>query len=146
MDYLLAQGQVDQVPAAIARIKEAGLAAGLAGHTPRVFEWAEDNLDVDFYMCAYYNPTRRDERAEHDPSAQETFASRDRDAMVHAIQRLSKPTIHYKVMAAGRNDPRRAFEFVGQYLRPQDAVCVGVYTKHRPQMLEQNLQLLQDVL
>jgi hypothetical protein len=142
MDFFLAQDLLHQVPDAIAQIQDAGLAAGIAGHVPRVFEWAEENLDVDFYMCAYYNPSRRDERAEHVSGMVECFSAEDREAMVRVIRQLSKPAIHYKVLAAGRSDPGEAFAFVGRHLRPQDAVCVGVYTQEQPDMLREDLELL----
>lgn len=143
MDFLLAQNQLDEVPAAIARIRDAGMAAGIAGHNPKVFEWAEDHLDVDFYMCSYYNSAPRDKRAEHVAGMEERFEPEDRDIMVKLIRNLSKPVIHYKVMAAGRNDPEEAFAFVGKHLRPQDGVCVGIYTKDHPRMLEQDVELLE---
>jgi hypothetical protein len=146
MDFFLAQGMLDQVHDAIAQIRGAGLAAGIAGHVPAVFEWAEAHLDVDFYMCAYYNPSPRDEHAEHTPGVQERFADQDREAMVRLIPNLSKPAIHYKVLAAGRNDPKEAFAFVARHLRPQDAVCVGVYPRDHPQMLAEDLQLLEQSL
>ena len=146
MDFLVAQNQLDEVPPAIARIRDAGMPAGIAGHNPKVFEWAEDNLDVDFYMCSYYNSAPRDERAEHVAGMEERFESEDRDIMVRLIQDLSKPVIHYKVLAAGRNDPEGAFAFVANHLRPQDAVCVGIYTKDHPAMLEQDVELLEKYL
>ena len=146
MDYLLAQNMLDDVPVAIEMIREAGMAAGLAGHNPRVFEWAEANVDVDFYMCSYYNPTTRDERPEHVPGASEWFAPEDREVMVGVIRDLSKPAIHYKVMAAGRNDPAEAFSFVARHLRPQDAVVVGFYLGDKPTMLEENVQLFTNSL
>jgi inorganic triphosphatase YgiF len=62
---------------------------------------------------------------------------------VRAVQHLSKPAIHYKVLAAGRNDPQEAFAFVARYLRSQDGVCVGVYSKHNPNMLREDLELLE---
>ena len=122
------------------------MAAGIAGHNPRVFEWAEEHLDVDFYMCSYYDASPRGERAEHVAGMEEKFESEDRDVMVRLIKGLSKPVIHYKVLAAGRNDPQDAFAFVAQHMRPQDAVCVGVYTKDNPNMLEADLRLLEDSL
>lgn len=146
MDHFLAQDKLDNVPLAIAQIRDAGLPAGIAGHTPRVFEWAEENLDLDFYVCSYYNPMRRDEDPEHAYGVEETFIPEDRDAMVRTIQRLSKPVIHYKVLAAGREEPQQAFAFMARHLRPQDGVCVGVYTKDKPDMLEENLRLLEDSL
>lgn len=143
MDSLLAQRQLEKVPDAIAQIRDAGLPAGIAGHNPKVFRWAEENLDVDFYMCSYYNPSPRDENAENIPDTEERFDPEDRESMVRTIRTLSKPVIHYKVLAAGRNEPKGAFAFVARHLRPQDAVCIGVYTKENPDMLEEDLRLLQ---
>lgn len=143
MDFLLAQNRTEEIPGAVAQIREAGLVAGIAGHNPLVFEWAEENLDVDFYMCAYYSPSRRDKHAEHVPGTLEQFAPEDREAMVRIIRQLSKPVIHYKVLAAGRHDPAEALSFVARHLRPQDAVCVGVYTEDHPRMLAEDLRLLE---
>jgi hypothetical protein len=146
MDHLLAVGKLDEVPPAIERIRRAGLAAGVAGHDPRVFEWAEKNLDCDFYMCSYYNPIARTESGEHRPGQQDSFDPADREAMVRTIARLSKPAIHYKVMAAGRNDPREALTFVARHLRPQDAVCIGFFTQAAPNAIEEDLRLLEEAL
>jgi hypothetical protein len=143
MDFLLAQKRLDEVAPAITKIKEAGMPAGTAGHNPRVFEWAEENLDVDFYLCSYYNLAHRDEQAEHISGRPEWFHDSDREAMARLIQRLSRPVVHYKVLAAGRNNPEDAFAFVARHLRPQDAVCVGVYTKGHPSMLEEDVALLE---
>ena len=46
------------------------LPAGIAGHNPDVFRWAESvSLPVDFYMCAYYNSAHRDQRGVERPVA-----------------------------------------------------------------------------
>jgi hypothetical protein len=142
MDFVFAQNRLDEVPGAIVRIHDAGLPAGIAAHRPEVLAWAEENLDVDFYMCSYYDPSPRDERPEGDRQV-ERYGVEDRVAMVRTIRYLSRPAIHYKVLAAGRNDPQEAFAFVAQHLRPQDGVCVGVYTKHNPYMLGEDLGLLE---
>lgn len=146
MDFLLAKKRLDEVPPVITKIREAGMPAGIAGHNPKVFEWAEEHLDVDFYLCSYYNSAHRDKQAEHVSGRSEWFHGADRDAMVKVIQALSRPVIHYKVLAAGRNDPEEAFIFVAKHLRPQDAVCVGIYTKDHPTMLEEDVALLEACL
>jgi len=146
MEALLAQGRLDEVSAAIELIKAENLAAGVAGHNPNVFRWAEGNLDLDFYMCSYYNPSPRDANAAHVAGGQERYADEDRQAMTAMIQTLSKPTIHYKVLAAGRHDPQGAFAYVGQHLRAQDAVVVGVFPKDNTDMLRQDVLLLQQSL
>jgi hypothetical protein len=141
MDYLLSSGGLDSVPSAIEKIKAAGLPAGVAGHNPKVFEWAEKNLDLDFYMCSYYNSAHRDENAEHVHGRPEWFLPEDRDAMTALIGGLSKPVIHYKILAAGRNEPSEGFAFAARHLRPSDAVCVGVCTKDRPDMIAEDVKL-----
>ena len=146
MDHIFAQNALDEIPDRIAQIRDAGLPAGIAGHNPEVFEWAEQNIDVDFYMCSYYNAAHRDEHAELVSGMSEWFKPEDRDIMVNLIQQLSKPVIHYKVMAAGRNDPKDALGFVAKYLRPQDAVCVGIYPKDNAEMLAHDLHLLEGSL
>ncbi len=146
IDFLFANDRLSEVSEAIKKIKDAGLSAGIAGHNPKVFEWAEKNLDVDFYMCSYYNSSSRDKQAEYVTGRREWFKPEDRDIMCSLIQRLSKPVIHYKIMAAGRNDPKEAISFVAGHLRPQDAVCIGVHTKDNPRMLEEDLRLLEQNL
>ena len=144
MDYALANNSFDEVHEAIAIMRDAGLPVGVAGHKPEVFPWAEEHLDVDFYMCCYYNPTPRDAAPEHVHGATEWFHDADRTRMVEVISGLRKPAIHYKVFAAGRNEPRAALAFVAQHLRPQDAVCVGVFPKDKPDMLAEDLRLLEE--
>ena len=146
MDNLFAANKLNEVPDEIARIHDAGMPAGVAGHNPRVIEWAAENLDVDFFMCSYYNPSSRDSNAEHVSGRVEWFLPADRQKMVGAIKGLPKPAIHYKVMAAGRNDPREALSFVARHLRPQDAVCVGVFPMDKPSMLEEDLSILSECL
>ena len=143
MDFLLAQGRIGEIPDVVAEIRDRGMLAGIAGHNPKVFEWAEENLDVDYYMCSYYNAAHRDERAEHVSGMKEWFLDKDRQIMTDLIQRLSKPVIHYKVLAAGRNDPQAALAFTAGRMRPNDAVCVGVFTKDNPDMLAQDVAWLE---
>jgi hypothetical protein len=76
----------------------------------------------------------------------EWFKPEDRDEMVAVIQGLSWPVIHYKVLAAGRTPPAEAFAFVAEHLRPQDAVCVGIFTKDQPEMIAEDIALLEGAL
>jgi hypothetical protein len=143
MDHCLANGNLDQIPGLIDMIRSAGMLAGVAAHDPHVIEWAEEHLDVDYYMCCYYNSMHRAERPEHVHGAPEWFWPEDRDIMTQLIQTLSKPAIHYKILAAGRNDPAEAFAYAARAMRPNDAVCVGVYTEHNPNMLREDVELLE---
>ncbi len=146
MDHRFAQGDLDDVQPALDLIRQKGMLAGIAAHNHRVIEWAEENLDLDYYLCCYYNPERRDKRPAHDPSAQEVYLEEDRQAMTDLIQKLSRPVVHYKIMAAGRNEPRAAFAFAASKMRDNDAVCVGIYQKDHPNMLQEDVRLLEESL
>ena len=146
MDMLLQSNDAGPVREGVQAIRDAGLPVGCAGHCTEVFDWAEENVDLDFYMCCYYNPNQRASDGAHVHGSVETFDDETRDAMVARIATLSKPVIHYKVLAAGRLDPKEAFDFVAKHLRPQDAVCVGVFSKDRPDMLAENVRLLNEAL
>ena len=142
MDFLLAQQRLDEVPALIDQIRQKGMLAGIAGHNPGVFEWAAAHLDIDFSLCCYYNPTRRDERAEHVSGMAESYREKDRQAMTAQIAGLRWPVVHYKILAAGRNNPAEAFDFAARQLRDNDAVCVGVGPADALAMLRQDVELL----
>ncbi|MDP6380062.1 MAG: hypothetical protein QF662_01850 [Phycisphaerae bacterium] len=146
MDYVFAQNKLDEIPPVIKMIRDSGMLAGIAAHNPKVIEWAEANLDVDYYMCCHYNPTPRDEKADHVHGAEEYFREEDRETTAQLIQTLSRPVIHYKVLACGRNDPASAFDYTARNMRDGDAVCVGVFPKDKPEMLRKDVELLEAAL
>jgi len=143
MDFLVAQGKADEAKRGIELLHEHDLPAGVAGHQPRVFEWAEKNLKADYYMCSYYNPSPRDDNPEHVHGFNEQYLEEDRQAMLKTIKGLTKPVIHYKVLGAGRNKPDDAFRVVAANTRPGDMVCVGVMHGDDPGQLEENVRLFE---
>ncbi len=143
IDNYYTNGKLDLIPDAIKKIKDAGMCAGIAGHNPEVFRWADENLDCDFYMCSYYNPIYRGDDARHRHGMDEKFREEDRRKMIETITCLSKPVIHYKILAAGRNDPEEAFKTTCSAMRPNDAVCVGIFGKDDPGMLAKDVRLLE---
>lgn len=146
LDYRVANGDTREVFEAIAMIKSHGMAAGVAGHRTDTIRWAADRLDLDFFMCSYYNPDDRTKQAHRDYSAEEVYDPAHREAMCALIHELPKPAIHYKVLAAGRNDPADAFAYVADAYRPGDAVCVGIFTKDNPDMIQEDVDLLERAL
>jgi hypothetical protein len=146
MDNLYTQGRLDEIPGVVELIREKGMLAGIAAHNPAVIAWAERHLDLDYYLCCYYNPIPRHKSPDHVAGTQEYYGEEDRQAMTDLIQRLSKPVIHYKILAAGRNDPAAAFAFAASKMRANDAVCVGVYPKDHPHMLREDVALLERAL
>ena len=146
MDLRVASGDTQEIFESIQRIKDLGMAVGIAGHRTETIQWAADHCEVDFFMTSYYNPSDRTRQAHRDETVDEYYGSEDRDAMCALIQQLPKPAIHYKVMAAGRTDPREAFEYVADAYRPGDAVCVGIFTKDNPNMIQEDIDLLETAL
>ena len=143
MDNQFAQGNMEDVQPALDLIRQKGMLAGIAAHNHRVIEWAEEHLDLDYYLCCYYNPTPRDDRPEHIPGMREYYLEEDRQKMTDLIPQLSKPVIHYKILAAGRNNPAEAFAFAAAKMRLNDAACVGIYPKDHPDMLKEDVRLLE---
>ena len=62
------------------------------------------------------------------------------------VRRISKPCIAYKIMGAGRIDPRMAFEYAFESIKPTDVVNVGMHRGDNDDMVEQNAQLVQHIL
>ena len=145
-DHMRIHGRLEELPPVINMIHDAGLPAGVAGHVPEIFEWAEEHLECDFYMCSHYNPIFRDKSPEHMTMEDEIFNDEDRERMTAAIQKLSKPVIHYKILAGARNDPKDAFRYTASKMRAGDAVCVGIYPKDKPDMIAEDLRLLEKAL
>ncbi len=146
MTYRVANGQTTDLPDAIQRIKDNGMAAGAAGHTTDTIRWAADHLDLDFFMTSYYNPDDRTRHVSRSYQEEEYYGEEHREAMCTLIQQLPKPAIHYKVLAAGRNDPKEAFNCVADAYRPGDAVCVGIFTKENRNMIQEDIDLLEAAL
>jgi len=144
MDHCHAAGDFDDPLAGMKVVRDAGLPLGVAGHNPAVFAWAEENVELDFYMCSYYNSAHRDKSAELVSGMPEWFHDDDRRAMTETIAGLGRPVIHYKVLAAGRNDPAEALAFVAGAMRDTDAVCVGVFPRDNPDMVAQDVALFEN--
>jgi hypothetical protein len=142
VDHHIAHERYAELHAFAAAVRTAGLPVGIAGHMPEDFLWAEANLDLDFYMVSYYNPSPRQDAPQHDPAAAEQYLVEDREARVKTIQRLTRPAIHYKVLAAGRTAAADGLAYAARNMRGGDAVCVGIFTQDNPNMLAEDIALL----
>lgn len=146
VDNCILNGAEDKIAEFVDAVRDLDIAVGIAGHLPLDFTWAEENVSVDFYMVCYYDPFPRKQSPHHDEKAAETYLESDREVRVATIQQLTKPVIHYKIFAAGRNNPEAAFEYTAQQMRPSDAVCVGVFMKDDPSILSANVALFSKYL
>ena len=65
---------------------------------------------------------------------------------IACIRRIRKPCIAYKIMGAGRMDPRMAFEYAFESIKPTDVVNVGMYRGDKDGMVEENAALVREIL
>lgn len=131
-DSLYKAGKIDTVKDVLAVMKDKGMPAGLGTHDPEVIRYAQDNnFGADFYMLAFYNLSKRNEE----------YLPEDRAEACQIIQEVDKPFLAFKIMAAGRNEPNEAFEYTYENIKPTDAVVVGVFTKHHPNQVQEDVEL-----
>jgi hypothetical protein len=131
-DSLFKAGKIDSVKDMLAVIRDKGMPVGLGTHDPAVIRYAEDNdFDVDFYMMAFYNLSKRSE----------AYLPEDREMACEVIREVDKPFLAFKIMAAGRNDPHEAFKYAYENIKPIDAVVVGIFTKYQPNQVQEDVDL-----
>jgi hypothetical protein len=140
VDYWYAQGQYDMLKAALETMRECGVAGGFAGHTLEGHRWIRDNLEPDFLMCCYYDPSPRGDNPHHVAGAEEKWEESHRDKMVQLIHTMPWPVVHYKVFAGGNKSVTEGFQYLAGNMRPQDAVCIGHYLGDNPNMIDENVK------
>lgn len=132
VDRLFAEGLLEEIRPWLDEIRKRDAAVGVGSHRPDVLRIVQDKgWPVDFYMQCFYNLSERDEE----------YLAEDREKAVRTIRELEKPTIAFKILAAGRNDPEEAFPFAFSNIKSIDPVCVGVFPKHRPYEIAQDAEL-----
>jgi hypothetical protein len=146
VDYWLAQGQTDMLVAALETMRECEVVAGFAGHTVEIHTWIRDNLQPDFQMCSYYNPTPRADNPNHVHGAEERWDKECRQKMTAFIQTLPWPAIHYKVLAAGNRSIEDGFRVLAQNMRPNDLTCIGHYLGDNPNMIAENVATFEELV
>jgi hypothetical protein len=142
VDHWFASGLFDNFHEALGRMRQAGVAAGFAGHNPEAHDWIRQNLEVDFQMCCHYNPTDRS-RTPHHIGEGERWEEEDRQRMLQTIRQIGVSVVHYKVFAGGNRPIVPAFELLGREMRPNDVACVGMFTKDDPDMIARNVALFE---
>jgi len=117
-----------------------GIPVGVAGHAPQAHLWI-DTLDVvDFHAVCFFNCGSL-----HDGRGSK-FRLSDIQPAADCIRAIEKPCIAYKIMGAGRIDPRMAFEFAFESIKPSDAVNVGMYRGDNDAMVEANATMVSEIL
>ena len=122
-------------------LRAAEVPVGTAGHSPEAHLWAHElDLPLDFHVVCFYNCGSL-----HDGKG-EKFKEEDVPPAIEAIRQIDKPCIAYKIMAAGRVEPREAFARAFSGIKPGDVVNVGMYRGDNDDMVEKNARLVGEVL
>ena len=120
--------------------RSAGIPVGVASHAPEAHYWA-DSLDVaDFHAVCFFNCGSL-----HDGRGGK-FQLDDMFPATDCTRLIRKPCIAYKIMGAGRIDPRMAFEFAFANIKRTDVVNVGMHRGDKDNMVEENAALVRQVL
>jgi len=132
-------GDFDRIAALVEHIHSHGIPAGVAAHAPEVhLALYERGIPFDFHVVCFY-----DCGSVHHGKG-EKFEPEDPPEAVKALQQIDKPCIGYKIMAAGRRDPRESLKFAFDNIKDTDAVCVGMYTGDNPNMAMDNADMVRE--
>ena len=144
-DILYRAGKIDMLKTYIDKVHDMGTAAGISTHNPRILETLhEKGFANDFYMAGLHYLTRHPEDWMRDIGTLplgDGFISSDPPKMAAAVRKADKPTLVYKVLAAGRkceseNQKRKAIDWAYKNIKPIDATIIGLYPRYSDQVTE----------
>lgn len=117
-----------------------GVPVGVAAHAPVAHAWV-DSLDiVDFHAVCFFNCGSLHDGKGH------RFQLKDIGPATECIRSIPKPCIAYKIMGAGRIDPRMAFEYAFGGIKDTDVVNVGMHRGDKDDMIEENVAMVSEIL
>lgn len=117
-----------------------GVPVGVAGHAPETHLWVNSLGIVDFHVVCFFNCGSL-----HDGKGNR-YKLQDIGPAVECVRRIKKPCIGYKIMGAGRIDPRMAFEYAFEQIKATDVVNVGMYRGDKDNMVEENVAIVREIL
>jgi hypothetical protein len=122
-DRCVAEGRADLLGKAVDFVRQNGAIAGVGGHSVDVPMTCEkEGVGVDFYMKTlhsheYWSAERQPEN--------DNIWSKTPEKTIEFMEKVDKPWIAYKVMAAGAIHPRDAFRYA--YENGADFICAGMF-------------------
>jgi len=120
--------------------RPAGIPIGVAGHAPEAHLWVDSLGITDFHAVCFFNCGSLHDGKGH------RFKLGDTPQAIECIRRIRKPCIAYKIMGAGRIDPRMAFEHAFAGIKPSDVVNVGMYRGDGEDMVEEDVAMVREIL
>jgi hypothetical protein len=148
-DQWTKHNRVDLLAKTVDYIKECGLIAGVAGHSLQVpMSCEKAGVNVDFYVKTfhhtdYWSATPKENRIDFNVDI-EKFNDHNKDhdniwcinpeETAEFMEKVEKPWIAYKVMAAGAIHPRDAFKYA--FKNGADFIVAGMF----------DFQIIEDVI
>lgn len=144
-DILYRAGKIDLIKTYVDRVHDMGTAAGISTHNPKILEALhEKGFGNDFYMAGLHYLTRHPEDWMRDIGTLplgDGFITSDPPKMAEAVRKADKPTLVYKVLAAGRKceseeQKRKAIDWAYKNIKPIDGTIIGLFPKFSDQVVE----------
>lgn len=153
-DILYRAGKIDMIKTYIDRVHDMGTLAGISTHNPKILETLhEKGFANDFYMAGLQFLTRRPDEWMKEIGAHpldEGWIDSDPPRMAAAVRKVDKPTLVYKVLAAGRKcgseaQKRQAIAWAYKNIKPTDATIIGLFPRFSDQVTE-TAQMVREIL
>jgi len=145
IDSCFESGDFDDAKRQLDHIHEKGIPAGCASHNPQhILQLLEKGWDIDFFMICLYN--LEGYRGKLSVSQDEKFIEADRAKALAIFKQIEQPCFAYKILAAGRKDPREAFTETCASLKPIDGINVGMYPPDADDIVGENVALAEELL
>ncbi|MFZ0962577.1 MAG: twin-arginine translocation signal domain-containing protein [Terriglobia bacterium] len=153
-DLLYRAGKIDLLKTYIDSVHDLEITAGISTHNPKILETLQEKgFANDFYMAGLHYVSRRPEDWMKEIGTlplDEGWIASDPPKMAEAIRKVNKPTLVYKVLAAGRKcdseeQKRQAIKWAYQNIKPTDATIIGLYPCYSDQVTE-TTRMVREVL
>jgi len=155
VDNLYKDGEIELIKQGLKTLRMLGVPVGLCSHMPEVIMRADrEEWGADFYMTCLYNLMK----VVHISSSltgkfnqDEPFDEEDRPLMLAAVRTVTKPCLAFKLLGATRRcgtdaDVEAAFAEAYGGIKDTDACIVGVFPKHKPDQVAQNVGIVEKIL
>jgi hypothetical protein len=137
-DSLFRKNRAEKVHDFVKKAHDLGVLAGVSSHNPDNIAYVEDKgWENDFFMTCFYNVSRPAEEIRDRLGTVmlgEPFLESDPDVMSAVIQKVKRPCLAFKILAAGRlcwNDDsvESAFRYALSHIKSTDGVILGMYPR-----------------
>ena len=153
-DLLFRADKIDMLKEFIDSVHGMGIAAAISTHNPKILTTLEEKgFASDFYMAGLHYVSRHPEDWMKEIGTlplDEGWIAADPPRMVEAIRKVSKPTLVYKVLGAGRKcnseaQKQEAISWAYKNIKPIDATIIGLYPRYSDQVTE-TIKMVQQAL